>query len=361
MAFAANKMDIFSIQPDQRLEERQRILSVSLRNPGAFAEIITVNARMLTVLRQVEDISTTGQPVLITGETGAGKELFAKAVHRLSGLGGEFVPVNVAGLDDNVFSDTLFGHIKGAFTGADRLRRGMVEKALGGTLFLDEIGDLSPASQVKLLRLLQEREYLPLGGDDCKKSQARIVTATNRDLWAFQRTGQFRSDLNYRLRTHHVNIPPLRERLDDLPLLLDHFLELAAQTFGRKRPTPPRELLPLLGSYSFPGNVRELQGMVFDAVSRHQEKILPLATFHEHVARFHEHNFIPKGARSNIDDLPIPFCNKFPTIKEATRLLVFEALKQADGNQCIAARLLGISRQALNKRLGKISEETESL
>jgi transcriptional regulator with PAS, ATPase and Fis domain len=361
MVLTAKKVDFFPALPDRRLEERQRILSASLRNPGAFAEIITVNAQMISVFRQLEDIATTGQIVLITGETGSGKELFAKAVHRLSGLGGEFVPVNVAGLDDNVFSDTLFGHVKGAFTGADRLRRGMVEKALGGTLFLDEIGDLSPASQVKLLRLLQEREYLPLGGDDCKKSQARIVTATNCDLWAFQRTGQFRSDLNYRLRTHHVNIPPLRDRLDDLPLLLDHFLELGAQTFGKKRPTPPKELLPLLANYSFPGNVRELQGMIFDAVSRHQDKILPLATFYEHVARYHENNFTPKGSNSNIDDLPIPFCNKFPTIKEATRLLVLEALKQSDGNQCIAARLLGISRQALNKRLSKISEETESL
>lgn len=361
MVLAARKVAFSHTVAEQRLEERQRILSASLRNPGAFVEIITVNAHMINVLRQMEDVSTTGQVVLITGETGAGKELFAKAVHRLSGLGGEFVPVNVAGLDDNVFSDTLFGHVKGAFTGADRLRRGMVDKALGGTLFLDEIGDLSLASQVKLLRLLQEREYLPLGGDDCKKSQARIVTATNRDLWAFQRTGQFRSDLNYRLRTHHVHIPPLRERLDDLPLLLDYFLELAAQTFGKKRPTQPKELLQLLGNYSFPGNVRELQGMVFDAVSRHHDKILPLVTFHEHVARHHEHNFIPKKARSDIDDLPIPFSNKFPTIKEATRLLVLEALKQADGNQCIAAHLLGISRQALNKRLGKISEETKSL
>lgn len=360
MLLAVGKAEASSAVPAQGPRERQGILSSSLKNPGAFAEIITVNARMIAVLRQLEDISITGQPVLITGETGVGKELFAKAVHRLSGLGGDFVPVNVAGLDDNVFSDTLFGHVKGAFTGADRLRRGMVDKALGGTLFLDEIGDLSPASQVKLLRLLQEREYLPLGGDDYKKSQARIVTATNADLWAFQRTGQFRSDLNYRLRTHHVNIPPLRERLDDLPLLLDHFFELAARIFGKKRPTPPKELLPLLAGYSFPGNVRELQGMVFDAVSRHQDKILPLATFHEHVARYHENNFISKKGRSNIDDLPIPFCNKFPTIKEATRLLVLEAMKQTDGNQGVAARLLGISRQALNKRLNRISEETEA-
>lgn len=361
MALAVKKMDFSPATLDQQLRERQRIFSISLRNPAAFAEIITVNAEMIRILRQLEDVSTTGQTVLITGETGSGKELFAKAVHRLSGLGGEFVPVNVAGLDDNVFSDTLFGHVKGAFTGADRMRRGMVDKALGGTLFLDEIGDLSPASQVKLLRLLQEKEYLPLGGDDYKKSQARMVTATNRDLWAFQRTGQFRSDLNYRLRTHHVNVPPLRERLDDLPLLLDYFFELAAQTFGKKRPTPPKELLQLLGNYSFPGNVRELQGMVFDAVSRHQDKILPLTTFHEHVARYHENNFTPKSGRSSLDELPIPFCNKFPTIKEATRLLVMEALKQTDGNQILAARLLGISRQALNKRLSKISEETEAL
>lgn len=361
MALAVRNSEISPEVSDERVARMRSMLSSSLRNPAAFSEIITMNGRMIEVFRQLEDIATSGQSVLITGETGSGKELFAKAVHRLSGVKGGFVPVNVAGLDDNVFSDTLFGHVKGAFTGAERLRGGMVEKAAGGTLFLDEIGDLSPASQVKLLRLLQEREYLPLGGDDYKISKARIVTATNRDLWAFQRTGQFRSDLNFRLRTHHVNIPPLRERLDDLPLLLDHFFGLAAQTFGKKKPTPPKELDQLLKSYPFPGNVRELQGMIFDAVSRHQDKILPLATFHEHIARHHGNNFTPREGRSDIEDMPIPFTNKFPTIKEATRLLVLEAMKQADNNQAIAARLLGISRQALNKRLMKISEEKEAL
>jgi len=154
--------------------------------------------------------------VLITGETGVGKELVAKALYRLSGRKGEFVPVNVAGLDDNVFADTLFGHRKGAFTGADQARSGLVEQATGGTLFLDEIGDLSAASQVKLLRLLQDGEYFPLGSDVAKRSDARVVVATNQDLQHLQDPGRFRKDLYYRLCAHHVHIPPLRERCEDL-------------------------------------------------------------------------------------------------------------------------------------------------
>nr|MBF0223318.1 sigma-54-dependent Fis family transcriptional regulator [Desulfobulbaceae bacterium] len=319
-----------------------------------YHHIITNNQAMLSLFEQVSSIAKSGQPVLITGETGVGKELFAQAVHRASELRGDFVAVNVAGLDDNSFSDTLFGHLKGAFTGADRLRQGMIERAQGGTLFLDEIGDLSTASQVKLLRLLQENEYLPLGADIYKKSTARIVTATNRDLWSFQKTGRFRSDLNYRLRTHHINVPPLRERAGDISTLIDHFLSSVASILKKKTPTPPKELLPLLAQYHFPGNIRELQSMIFDAVSRHESKVMSLQTFHEHIARNTENNYSPATDQGDDDAFPIPFTNKFPTIEDAVRMLVIEAMKQAQGNQAIAAKLLGISRQALNKRLKKI-------
>jgi transcriptional regulator with GAF, ATPase, and Fis domain len=173
--------------------------------------------------------------VLITGETGVGKELIARCIHKISGVKGNLVIVNVAGLDDNVFSDTLFGHAKGAFTGADQFRRGLVEQAAGGMLFLDEIGDLSAPSQVKLLRLLQEGEYLPLGQDEPKHTDTYIITATNEDLWKLQREGKFRKDLNFRLRTHHIHIPPLRERPDDILLLVDRFLEEASVAMKKKK------------------------------------------------------------------------------------------------------------------------------
>lgn len=323
----------------------------------SFSEIITRNSEMQALFRTIEAISDSRQPVLITGETGTGKELFAKAVHVMSKVKGDFVAVNVAGLDDNVFSDTLFGHLRGAFTGADRLRHGMIEKAAGGTLFLDEIGDLSLTSQVKLLRLLQDGEYHPLGADEHRMSNSRIVTATNRNLWEAQRDESFRSDLNYRLRTHHINIPPLRKRPEDIELLVEYFLEFASISLKKNKPTPPVELVPLLQTYSFPGNVRELQGMIFDAVSQHHNKILSLRTFHEHIAN----NNIYKSQsapfeKKRVEDSFLSSMGKFPTIQESTEFLVAAAMKQAANNQAIAARMLGISRQALNKRLKKLSD-----
>ena len=332
---------------------KEHILSDTIEHPEAFDKIITQNQKMLSTFHYIESIAGTSQPVLIRGETGVGKELIAQAVHTLSKLEGPFVAVNVAGLDDNVFSDTLFGHVKGAFTGAETVRRGLIEQASGGTLFLDEIGDLSPASQVKLLRLLQESEYLPLGSDEASQSNARIVTSTHRDLMARHNSGKFRRDLIYRLRTHRIHIPPLRDRLDDLPLLVDHFLQEAAGALNKKRPTYPEELMNLLQTYSFPGNIRELQSMIFDALSRHKSGILSLDVFTSHIYR--EGN---KQGMSNADSpektAPITFSKyELPSIKEATQLLITEAMNRAGGNQSIAARMLGISQQALSKRLKK--------
>jgi transcriptional regulator with GAF, ATPase, and Fis domain len=201
-----------------------------LENPSAFAEIITQNPKMLDIFQYMEAIASTHQPVLIMGETGVGKELFAKAIHTLSGLQGKLVPVNVSALDDTVFSDILFGHKKGAFTGADKVRQGLIELATKGTLFLDEIGDLSLMSQIKLLRLLQDGDYLPLGSDEQKYTDARFVIATNKALWALQKTGQFREDLIYRLNSHQIKIPPLRERFGDIPILVRYFVNQIAET-----------------------------------------------------------------------------------------------------------------------------------
>lgn len=332
-------------------------MSDTLKNPQAFAEIITQNSEMLAIFRYIESIAHTCQPVLITGETGVGKELIARAVHRLSSVKGNLVVVNVAGLDDNMFSDTLFGHAKGAFTGADQGRRGLVEQAAGGTLFLDEIGDLSPTSQVKLLRLIQEGEYLPLGEDEPKYTNANILTATNEDLWKLQRAGKFRKDLNFRLRTHHVHIPPLCERMDDIPQLTDFFLEEAARVMKKKKPTPPKELFTLLRTYSFPGNIRELRSMIFDAVSRHKSKILSLEVFKGHIAREQQSRVRP--TEPEIDEAsPFKFLKELPTIRQATRMLVNEAMKRANNNQSIAAGMLGISQPALSKRLKIQREET---
>ncbi|RLB34210.1 MAG: sigma-54-dependent Fis family transcriptional regulator, partial [Deltaproteobacteria bacterium] len=186
---------------------RETFAQRDLENPDAFSEIVTRNQVMLSLFRYAECIAPSPEPVLITGETGVGKELMARAIHKLSGRLGQLVAVNVAGVDDNVFSDTLFGHVKGAYTGAEAMRKGMVEQASGGTLLLDEIGDLSVASQVKLLRLLQENEYFPLGSDVAKISDARVIVTTNKDLGKLRESGDFRKDLYYRLSIHQIHIP----------------------------------------------------------------------------------------------------------------------------------------------------------
>ena len=338
----------------ENLALKECILSDALEHPEAFSDIITNNKQMLSLFKYVETIASTSQPILITGETGVGKELIARAIHEVSGFTGLFTPVNVAGLDDHTFSDTLFGHVKGAFTGADRDRSGLVEHTAGGTLLLDEIGDLKNSSQVKLLRLLQEGEYLPLGSDNPKYSNARILTATNQDLWSLQEEGTFRRDLFYRLGTYHIHVPPVRERMDDVPLLVANFLEEAAHTLNKKKPTPPKELFTLLNTYGFPGNVRELRAMVFDAVSRHTTKMLSLEVFKSYIKKEDTKLLSPEPEKN--DETGIMFPGKLPTIKQATELLVEEAMNRSKGNQSVAAQILGISQPALSKRLKKQAE-----
>ncbi len=349
----------------ERQEERNEyqtfkrlVLNDELKHPQAFSDIVTNNKTIRSIFQYVEAISTTNKSVLITGASGVGKELMAKAIHKLSRPDSPFTPVNIAGLDDTLFSDTLFGHIKGAFTGAESIRQGLIERAAGGSLFLDEIGDLSPASQIKLLRLLEDGEYFPVGSDVAKESGARIITATNQDLQELRRKGTFRTDLYYRLQTHHIHLPTLYERLDDLPLLVDHFLIQSAKSLGREKPTPPRELTNLLASYHFPGNIRELQSMIFDAVSHHQAKVLSLKQFKEHIEK---HRSIISGTYAPTRPSPklYPF-ETLPTLKDARNMLVEEAMERSKNNISVAAQLLGISRSGLSKLLKRKEEDKDS-
>jgi DNA-binding NtrC family response regulator len=336
---------------DELSSLKQRLLTDHLEHPEAFAGIVTGNRKMRALFQYMEVVAGTRQPILVTGETGVGKELVARAIHMLSGCRGEFVAVNVAGLDDNMFSDSLFGHKKGAFTGAEQAREGLITRANRGTLFLDEIGDLGEMSQIKLLRLLQEKEYYPVGSDIVKKSDARIVLATNRDLSKLIAAGKFRNDLYYRLCAHQIQIPPLRERPDDIPLLLDHFLAGSAIALKKKKPTPPPELATLLSIYPFPGNVRELEALVFDAVARHSSGILSMESFRAVIGDVRP-TIQPGGSPPSTDENPLTaIFGHFPTIAEVEQYLIGEAMKLAKGNQGIAGSLLGMGRQTLNKRL----------
>ncbi len=320
---------------------------------SVFRNIVTGDDGMKDIFRYCAAVSASPWPVLITGETGAGKELFARAVHELSGTDGRMVSINISGLDNTLLSDTLFGHVKGAFTGASMSRSGALAQAAGGTLFIDEIGDLAPSSQIKLLRLLQEREYSPLGSDQVIRSNVRIISATHRNLPELVEQGSFREDLYYRISTHRIAVPPQRERAGDIILLLDHLLAKACSRLNCPVPSYPPELPEILSRYSFPGNVRELEGMTFDAVSRTAGSQLDLSAFRERIGSAHPHGGASCGQCS------LACClarmKDLPKRTEITETILQEAVRRAGGNLSLAARMLGISPQAMHANLRRHS------
>ncbi|WP_419176232.1 sigma-54-dependent transcriptional regulator [Desulfosediminicola sp.] len=319
----------------------------------AFDAIVTRSGAMHAIFKYIEATATSGLPTLILGETGSGKELLARAIHEVSNLPGEFVAVDVSGLDDTLFSDTLFGHRKGAYTGADHPRPGMIEKAANGTLFLDEVGDLSETSQVKLLRLLQENIYYPLGSDQPRQCNARIITAANKDLSKLAGgKGVFRMDLYYRLSTHLIKVPPLRERKEDIPLLVDHLLKQAAGIMNKNVPSVSEEVVEFLCRHPFFGNIRELKAYIFDAVALCEFDVLNDTIILDRLegAASVTGNEEPVSVGTN--SLESIF-GHFPTLTELTDYAVNLAMTISDNNQSRASRLLGISRQAIHKRLKK--------
>ena len=338
------------------MRRERRNLSAGFLSPAphksaAFKELITYSPAMLRIFQYCEAIAASPEPVLIMGETGVGKELLAKAIHGASARKGEFVAVNVAGLDEQAFSDTLFGHVRGAFTGADRARGGFMERASGGTLFLDEIGDLPVQAQIKLLRVLQEREFHPMGSDRPKPLTARIISATNRSADELSDVQRFRADFYFRIATHSLTIPPLRHRPEDLAPLADHFLAHAAQTYGHAFEFPS-EVLELLRKYPFPGNIRELRALILDTAGRSQNGQPGLDALKEKLSQ------TQPVQQSFMSDQVFSTFLRLPTLQEGSEALVAEALKRTEGNQRRAAQLLGITPQALNSRLKRRSSSS---
>ncbi len=348
---------------NENIRLRESLFKDKLEFPDTFSNIITNSNGMISIFKYIEAIARTNLPVLVTGETGVGKELIAEAIHEISGREGELVSLNVAGVDDNLFSDTLFGHKKGAYTGAEIERKGLIEQAENGTLFLDEIGDLRIESQVKLLRLLQDGKYFPLGSDVAKLSNARIIVATHKDLDKMRDEDTFRKDLYYRLQAHHVQIPPLRDRKEDIPILISHFLDKAAETLNKKRPKSPKELYTILLNYSFPGNIRELEGVIFDAVSRHTSGILSIESIRKKTLGTEKELKAENKSATNVENFAdsIIFTAQFPTLKAAELLMIQEALRRSENNQTIAAQLLGITRRALNNRIHRFKEKDPNI
>jgi two-component system response regulator HydG len=302
-------------------------------------------------LRRVLDVATQAAPssatVLVLGESGTGKELLARYIHEQSSRArGAFIAVNCSAIPETILEAELFGHERGAFTGAVGRREGRFAKAAGGTLFLDEIGELSPSVQVKLLRVLQEGEYEPVGGDTVK-ADVRIVAATNRDLRAQVAAGRFREDLFYRLNVIAVTAPPLRARREDVPLLVDHFLGIYCAKNNRARLSVSRAVMQLLGDYAWPGNVRELENVIERAV------------------------VLCRGDTLTADDLPdviVQASSPPPTaltvtigtpLEEVEGRLIRETLRHTKGDKPLAAQLLGISTRTIYRKLGE-GEEPES-
>jgi two-component system response regulator PilR (NtrC family) len=252
----------------KRLQQENVLLKRQLGTPNKFANIVGGSSAMMSVFEMIETIAPTGSTVLITGESGTGKELVARAIHvRSSRSDRPFVAVNCGALPDTLLESELFGHMRGAFTGADTNKKGLLEVAEKGTIFLDEIGEMSPMTQVKLLRVLQERRFRRLGGTEEVEANIRIIAATNRDLARMVAAGEFREDLFYRINVIPVKLPPLRERHEDVQALAEHFVEKFAQQMKKDIQGISGAAMACLRSYSWPGNVRELENAIERAVA----------------------------------------------------------------------------------------------
>ncbi|MBM4159981.1 MAG: sigma-54-dependent Fis family transcriptional regulator [Ignavibacteria bacterium] len=335
----------------QRIKERGRLISENrllkeqLAERFSFAGIISQSAAMEATLNTAGRVALSKAPILIRGESGTGKELVAKAIHFASARKEKpFVAVNCAALNENILESELFGHEKGAFTGADRQRQGRFEAADGGTLFLDEIGDIPLSTQVRLLRVLQEQQFERVGGTETLSVDVRVIAATHKDLESMIRLGSFREDLFYRLNVVAIDLPPLRNRREDIPPLLEHFLQRYAHENKRKKTAFSREAWELLLRYDFPGNVRELQNIVQRAVILSRGETITT-------------NDLPAIVKERKGEKELAALQK-PTslperVEQLEKELVLEALRRSSGNQSQAAAELGISERNLRYRLKK--------
>jgi two-component system response regulator HydG len=296
-----------------------------------------------SALRRVMDVGNQAAPssatVLLLGESGTGKELIARHIHgRSARASGPFVAVNCSAIPESILEGELFGHERGAFTGAVARRDGRFARAAGGSLFLDEIGELTPAVQVKLLRVLQEGEYEPLGGDTVK-ADVRIIAATNRNLQQEVEAGRFREDLYYRLNVIAITAPPLRSRRDDVPLLVDHFLGIYCAKNGRARLNVSSEALAKLLDYSWPGNVRELENVIERAAVLCSSDVLGLTDLPDVVTRASA-----AAPSSLVFEVGTP-------LAEVEQRMIRETLKRTEGDKSLAAQLLGISTRTIYRKL----------
>ncbi|MGA3293362.1 MAG: sigma-54 dependent transcriptional regulator [Candidatus Acidiferrales bacterium] len=327
----------------RRLREENRDLREALGRRYEYKNIVAQSDAMQAVLALVERVAPTNVTVLLGGESGVGKDLIARAIHEHSQrASGPFLKINSTAIPENLLESELFGYEKGAFSGATSSKPGKFELADTGTLFLDEIGDVPPAIQVKLLRVLQEREFERLGGTKTLKVDVRLIAATNRDLRTAIEDGTFRQDLYYRLNVVAIDIPPLREHKEDIPELVTFFLEKFGRESGKPAPRITPQALKLLMDFHWPGNVRELENILARSVTLSSGPTLDAADIH----------FDARAPRSHAGLSPV--LPDGVTLEQWEEEIIREALRRADGNKSQAARALGLSRNALRYRLSKM-------
>lgn len=322
-----------------RLKEENTELKHRLGSSFGIKGMIGNSTKMKNIIETIEQVAPTRTTVMITGESGTGKELVAQAIHQCSGRAGKFVPVHCAALPENLLESELFGHERGAFTGAVEMRKGRFELAAGGTIFLDEIGEIPLHIQVKLLRVLENRAFERIGGTETIVTDARVVAATNRDLRAMVERGEFREDLFYRLNVVSLEIPPLRERRDDIPLLVKHYLDLFTKENGKDIGITEAAMASLC-AYSWPGNIRELRNCVERMVVLCRGKMIDIDN-------------VPVDIREGVTPgiaktvLAQPSCD----LECNEKILIERALNECRGNRTKAAEKLGISRRTLHRKL----------
>jgi DNA-binding NtrC family response regulator len=325
----------------RRLEKENVELRAEVTDRYRFESIIGVSEKIRDVLVMAGRVAPSGASVLITGESGTGKELLARGIHyNSSRAAGPFVAVNCAAIPENLIESELFGHVKGAFTGAIRDREGKFELADGGTLFLDEIGELRVDLQAKILRALQERQVDRVGGSHPLSVDVRVIAATNKDIERAVRAGSFREDLYYRLSVIRLHMPPLRERRDDIPLLVNHFLK---KFIAGSNISVDTGALSLIKAYGWPGNVRELENVIEHASVLRRTDVISIADLPDKL----------KKGKADVENIVLNLPDEGISLEELEKNLIIKALEKHKGNQTRAAEYLGITRPTLIYRMEK--------
>jgi transcriptional regulator with PAS, ATPase and Fis domain len=317
-------------------------LRKKINNQYSFEDIIGKNYAIQRIFDILPDVAASGSTILLQGPSGSGKELFARAIHNLSGQGGDFVAVNCAALPDTLLESELFGYVKGAFSEAKRDKPGRFERAAGGTLFLDEIGDISTALQVKLLRVLQEREYEPLGATVTLKTDARIIAATNRNLAQRVAMGSFRDDLFYRLNVIKIDLPPLAQRREDIPLLVKHFIAKFNALKGKAIKGISAGAMDILMRYPFPGNIRELENIIEFAFVLCREEMIKKEHLSGDILKDTSRSFVPQSGAAPP-----------PRLDQAEKESIVAALEQHGGHRGKTAAYLNIDKSTLWRKMKK--------